>query len=98
MIAEAERGSMARTTATVGESLDTWFEFAAPDFSPKTVKETRGEIDRSLRPALGTRRLSKLKPADLDAFYRQLLASGGAGGRPCHRGRCDGSTASCGER
>jgi hypothetical protein len=33
-------------------------------------------------PALGTRRLAKLKPADLDAFYRQLLASGGTGGRP----------------
>jgi integrase len=82
MITEAERGSMARTTATVGELLDAWFEFAAPDFSPKTVKETRGYIDRSLMPALGTRRLSKLMPADLDAFYRQLLASGGAGGRP----------------
>ncbi len=52
------------------------------DFSPKTVQETRGYIDRSLMPAIGARRLSKLKPADLDAFYRQLLASGGAGGRP----------------
>jgi hypothetical protein len=82
MITEAERGSMARTTATVGELLDAWFEFAAPDFSPKTVKETRGYIDRSLMSALGTRRLSKLKPADLDAFYRQLLASGGVSGRP----------------
>jgi hypothetical protein len=63
MIAEAERGSMARTTATVGELLNTWFEFAAPEFSPKTVKETRGDIDRSLMPALGTRRLSKLSPS-----------------------------------
>jgi hypothetical protein len=42
MITEAERGGMARTTATVGELLDTWFDFAAPNFSPKTVKETRG--------------------------------------------------------
>ena len=86
MITEAERVSMARTTATVGESLDTWFEFAAPDFSPKTVKETRGYIDRSLMPALGTRRLAKLKPADLDAFYRRLLAPGGVGGRPSSPG------------
>ncbi|MEO1057808.1 MAG: site-specific integrase [Actinomycetota bacterium] len=82
MITEAERGMMARTTARVGELLDAWFDFAAPDFSPKTVKETRGYIDRSLMPALGSRRLAKLKPADLDAFYRRLLASGGAGGRP----------------
>ena len=78
MITEAERGSMARTTATVGELLDAWFEFAAPDFSPKTVKETRGYIDRSLMPALGTRRLSKLKPADLESGTRYV----GSGCRP----------------
>ncbi|MFZ8999546.1 MAG: tyrosine-type recombinase/integrase, partial [Ilumatobacteraceae bacterium] len=82
MITEAERGLTVRTTATVGELLDAWFEFAAPDFSPKTVKETRGYIDRSLMPTLGSKRLAKLKPADLDAFYRRLLASGGSGGRP----------------
>lgn len=46
------------------------------------MKETCGYIDRSLIPALGTRRLSKLKPADLDAFYRQLLASHTALGAP----------------
>ncbi len=82
MVTEAERGLTVRTTATVGELLEAWFEFATPDFSPKTVKETRGYIDRSLMPALGTWSLAKLKPADLDAFYRRLLASGGSGGRP----------------
>jgi integrase len=82
MVTEAERGLTVRTTATVGELLEAWFEFASPDFSPKTVKETRGYIDRSLMPALGSRRLAKLKPADLDAFYRRLLTSGGSGGRP----------------
>ena len=82
MITEAERGATVRTTSTVGELLDAWFEFASPDFSPKTVKETRGYIDRSLMPALGSQRLAKLKPADLDSFYRRLLASGGVGGRP----------------
>ena len=35
---------------------------------------------------LGARRLAKLKPADLDAFYRQLLTSGGVGGRPLSPG------------
>jgi integrase len=82
MVTEAERGLTARTTATVGELLETWFEFAAPDFSPKTVKETRGFIDRSLMPALGSKTLARLKPAELDALYRRLLASGGSGGRP----------------
>ncbi|NND73462.1 MAG: site-specific integrase [Ilumatobacter sp.] len=82
MVTEAERGLTARTTATVGELLEAWFEFAAPDFSPKTVKETRGYIDRSLMPALGSKSLARLKSAELDAFYRRLLASGGSGGRP----------------
>jgi integrase len=82
MITEAERGLTVRTTATVGELLSAWIEFAAPDFSPKTVKETKGYIDRSLMPALGSLPLAKLKPADLDAFYRRLLTSGGSGGRP----------------
>lgn len=82
MVVEAERGLTSRTTATVGQLLETWFEFAAPDFSPKTVKETRGYIDRSLLPTLGSKSLAKLKPAELDAFYRRLLESGGSGGRP----------------
>ena len=62
--------------------LETWFEFAAPDFSPKTVNETRGYIDRSLMPAVGSKSLARLKSAEFDAFYRRLLASGGSGGRP----------------
>ena len=82
MVTEAERGLTARTTATVGELLETWFEFAAPDFSPKTVRETRGYMDRSLLPTLGSKSLARLKPTELDAFYRRLLASGGSGGRP----------------
>ena len=82
MVTEAERGLTARTTATVGELLEAWFELAAPDFSPKTAKETRGYLDRSLIPALGSTSLARLKPAELDAFYRRLLESGGVGGRP----------------
>jgi integrase len=39
---------MVRTTATVGDLLTEWIEFAAPDFSPKTEKETRGYIERNL--------------------------------------------------
>ena len=34
MITEAERGLTVRTTATVGELLSAWIDFAAPDFSP----------------------------------------------------------------
>ncbi|MGH9272915.1 MAG: hypothetical protein ACRDZ2_16770 [Ilumatobacteraceae bacterium] len=44
------------------------------------MKETRGFIDRNLLPAIGSLPLSKLKPSDLDRFYRRLLA-GGRGGQ-----------------
>ncbi len=42
-----------RSVRTVGELLEAWFEHAAVDFSPKTVKETRRFIDRDLLPAVG---------------------------------------------
>ena len=41
MISEAERGLSVRTSATVGDLLERWFDFAARDFSPKTA--LRGE-------------------------------------------------------
>ena len=95
MITEAERGLTVRTTAAVGELLDAWFEFAAPDFSPKAVKETRSYIDRSLMPTLGSKRLAKLKSADHDAFYRRLLASGGSSGRPLAPAAVVGGAGAC---
>ena len=82
MISEAERGLSVRTSASVGDLLEKWFEFAAPDFSPKTVKETRGFIDRNLLPALGPVPLSKLKASDLDRFYRKLSVDGGSRSGP----------------
>ena len=81
MITQAERGLSAPTTATVGELIERWFEFAAQDFSPSTVKETRGFIDRNLLPTLGAVPLGRLKASDLDRFYRKLSASLGSGGR-----------------
>jgi hypothetical protein len=80
MITEAERGLTVRTTATVGELLDAWFGFAAPDFSPKTGD---ARLHRSLADAHA--RLEAAGEAEAGgshAFYRRLLASGGSGGRP----------------
>jgi integrase len=82
MVLDAQRGLAVRTAATVGELLEAWFDLARYDFSPKTVRETRGVLDHYLLPGLGTVRLVKLKASDLDSFYRRLAASGGAGGAP----------------
>ena len=82
MVAEADTGRLARTDATVGELLECWFEQAKDDFSPKTVLETRGFIDRNLPPALAQVPLGKLKPDALDRYYRSLRSGDGNGGRP----------------
>ncbi len=61
LVAEADKGALASTQATVGELLERWFEQAKEDFSPKTVKETRGLLDRYLLPGLGHVSLHKCR-------------------------------------
>lgn len=82
LVAEAERGSLARTKATVGELLEEWFAHASPEFSPKGARETRGVLDRNILPFVGNVPLSKLGAADLDRLYRRLREKGGRAGRP----------------
>jgi integrase len=79
IVAGADQGSFARTSATVGELLERWFELARDDYSPKTVLETRGYLDRDLVPALGEVPLARLRPEDLDRYYRALRAHGSRG-------------------
>ena len=77
MIVDANRGAMARTTATLGQLLDEWLDQAQRDFSPKTVRETRGFIERTIKPELGHISLTRLRPMTLDRFYAKLVAPGG---------------------
>jgi len=59
------------------------FEHAQPDLSPKTVRETRGYLDRNLIPSLGDVRLDRLRADQLDAYYyRHLRTRGGRSGQP----------------
>jgi integrase len=85
MVADADQGGFARTSATVGDLLEHWFVQAREDYSPKTVRETRGYLDRDLLPALATVPLAKLGPEELDRFYRGLRAHGSRG-RPLSPG------------
>ena len=96
LVTEAERDLSVRTNATAGELIEAWFEQATRDFSPKTVKETRGFIDRNLMPAIRAVPQSRLKASDVDRLGRRLqkplelpMVAG------WHRPRCAGSTESC---
>lgn len=86
LVVAAERGTIAKTRTTVGELLDAWLELSSADFSPKTVRETSGMIERYLRPALGDVPVNKLTAATLDRFYRSMLDGGGHDGRPLSPG------------
>lgn len=82
MVAEADKGALSRTNATVGELLERWFDQAKEEFSPKTVRETRGVLDRYLLPGLGQTSLAKLRADHLDQFYRGLRDGSRNHGRP----------------
>lgn len=95
MVAEADRGALARTTATVGELLEEWLAHASPGFSPKNAKETRGVLDRNLLPYLGNVPLSKLGAADLDFLFAACARPVGRRDGPSPRPRSVAPTASC---
>ncbi len=65
---------------TVGALLNEWLDHTTPSFSPKTVAITRMYLDAPIIPAIGSLSANKLTAADLDRFYRHLLAVGGVRG------------------
>lgn len=70
-------GRHSGTNQTVAQLLDQWIEhLEAMGRATKTIDGYRSLARSRLVPALGTRELRKLQPADLDAFYRALLAKG----------------------
>jgi integrase len=86
MVTDVERRVSVRSKLTVGELLEDWFEHARRDFSPKTVREVRGFLDRNLVPSLGAIKASKLTVAEVDRYYRELQRAGGRGGTPLSPG------------
>jgi integrase len=76
LVAEVGAGKFNRTSATVGELLDRWLEFAAQRQRPRTIYENRSKINSRIRPVLGAVRLDKLEPDMLDSAYRAWLEDG----------------------
>ena len=76
LVAEVGAGKFTRTTATVGQLLDKWLEFATQRQRPRTVYENRSKINSRIRPMLGGLRLDKLEPDTLDGAYRMWLEEG----------------------
>jgi integrase len=76
VVAVDRRPAASARKGTVALLCREWLDQASPSFSPKTVQTTRMYIEDPIIPALGSIPVTKLTPADLDRFYRQLLEVG----------------------
>ena len=82
---EATAGAVPDSRRTVGDLMDAWLEGGI--WSPTTAYGYRRVVERDVRPALGTIRLSRLGPRHLDKLYKDLRDKGQAGNtvRNVHR-------------
>jgi len=72
------------TKATVSEFLDRWDRdwASANNLEGKTLERYRELLTLYVKPHLGTWRIQKLRPVNLNELYAKLLREGGKGGRP----------------
>lgn len=70
-------GRVGADDPTLAELLERWMEhLAGLGRSDSTLYNYRKYIDREIAPALGSNRLSKLSPLDIDRFYTKLRKRG----------------------
>jgi integrase len=75
LVADIERGQVAvGHPGSVSDLLDRWLCAIEPERSAYTVKEYRRLVKINIGPALGSKRLDKLDPAQIDAYYASLLS------------------------
>ena len=66
---------------TLGEWLDIWLkECAEPSVRPSTYTGYCGYAERSLKPHLGSKQISKVTAADVQTLYRKLQQEGSVDG------------------
>jgi integrase len=62
---------------TLNEYLDRWFETAVkPRLREKTCQDYEGMLRRYVRPSLGERLLTALRPLDVQTTYHQMMGRG----------------------
>ncbi len=81
MLTQVAEGRAVRTGATLADLLDAWYTANHAEWSPRTALENRRIIDSVIVPALGSRKLAKLRTADIDAFDAQARTGAFGSGR-----------------
>ena len=75
LIAAVDTGQAgASSHARVSELVEIWWEACTGQLSPNTRVGYRGMLRRYILPTLGTRRIDKVKPLDLERWYARLVA------------------------
>ncbi len=82
LVVEVGGGGHSSQDTTVSDLIDQWLELITPERSPTTARGYRWIVDNYILPTLGEVPLSKLKPAQLDAFYGNLRTNGGSKSQP----------------
>ena len=77
MVNEVGAGQATKSHPTgLAQQMDRWLTDIEPTRSAYAVKEHRRCIEHDIKPELGSVRLDKLSPRQLDVFYGELLARG----------------------
>jgi integrase len=79
LVTEVGDGEHVGTDATFADLLERWYERSLADWSPATAREHRAILERHLVPTLGTKAVTKLTTADIDALYARLRTKGSRG-------------------
>jgi integrase len=82
VLAELGRGDFVRPNGTLGEYMTAWLAGQTAHVRPTTHYAYSKVVNSRIIPGLGGVKLAALDAAALEAWYGQLLASGGRGGRP----------------
>ncbi len=77
LVADVSQGKhVAARPMTLAELVERWLEDIGPQRTPRTIHEYRRLAAHDVLPTLGTKRIDKLTPREIDAFYRSLLERG----------------------
>jgi integrase len=77
LLGRIQRGEyVMASTETVGDYLDIWLDTIRQRVRPSTWEGYHRYVQAHIKPALGSVRLQRLTPADLNAFYADLLDHG----------------------
>jgi integrase len=80
---KARRGEyIDRNRVTVTAYLDDWMNSHAMEIKPRTLLDYRSCIRLYVMPRIGNLAIQAVRPSTITKLYRDLLTSGGQGGRP----------------